>query len=75
MVCQYLAEIYELFLLGTLPEEESAAARGHLEHGCPACLDYLREAALIVHFLSQTARPARPDPKVKSHVLRQLRTK
>jgi hypothetical protein len=75
MVCRHLTELYELFLLGTLSGEEEAAARGHLEHGCLACLAQLREAALIVYFLSQTARPARPDPKLKAQLLCHLRKK
>ncbi len=70
MDCQHLDESYELFLLGTLPAREAAEVSEHVERGCSYCLGHLREAALTVYLLSQTARPARLDPKLKSRLLR-----
>ena len=75
MGCQYLDEIYELFLLGVLSAEEGAKVQEHVERGCPYCLEQLREAALTVYLLSQTMRPARLDPKQKSQLLHRLRKK
>lgn len=75
MVCQYLEDLYELYLLGTLGEEDAAAVGEHLERACPSCLENLREAALTVYLISRTARLARPDPKSKSHLLRRLHKK
>ncbi len=75
MDCQYLDEIAELCLLGGFVGGTCAGLREHLERGCPACLEHLREAALTVYLLSQTTRPARPSPKVKSQLLSRLRKK
>lgn len=70
MGCQHLDESYELFLLGTLPADEAVEVSEHVSGGCTYCLEHLREAALTVYLLSQTVRPARLDPKLKSQVLR-----
>ncbi len=75
MGCQHLDEIYELSLLGTFAGGASADLREHIVRGCAYCLEHLREAALTVYLLSQTARPARPDPKLKAQLLRRLRKK
>ena len=75
MGCQYLDEIYELYLLGSLAEKESAEVCQHLKRGCVYCLERLREAVLTVYLLSLTARPARLDPKLKSQLLRHLHKK
>lgn len=75
MGCQHLDEIYELYLLGTLAREDCAGVREHVERSCPHCLERLREAVQTVYFLSQMTRSARPDPKLKSHLLRRLRRK
>jgi predicted anti-sigma-YlaC factor YlaD len=73
MGCQYLEDLFELYLLGTLCREDLAAVDEHLARGCPNCLEQLREAALTVYVLAQPARAARLDPKHKSQLLRRLR--
>jgi predicted anti-sigma-YlaC factor YlaD len=73
MGCQYLEDVFELYLLGALCREDLAAAEEHLARGCPDCLEHLREAALTVYLLTQPARPARLDPKHKSQLLRRVR--
>lgn len=73
MGCQYLDQIYELFLLGALSAEEDATVQEHVERGCPYCLEQLREAALTVYFLTRTGCPERPHPKQKSALLHRLR--
>lgn len=73
MGCQYLDQIYELFLLGALSPEEDASVLEHVERDCPYCLDQLREAALAVYFLTRTGRTERPDPRQKSALLLRLR--
>jgi len=75
MGCQYLEDLYELYLLGALSPQDSAAVGEHLERGCPSCFENLREATLTVYLLSQPARPARPDPKLKSRLMRHLHKK
>lgn len=72
---QHLDEIYELYLLGTLAGEGGADVGEHLRRGCASCLDRLREAALTVYLLCQMTPTARPDPKLKSRLLRRLRKK
>jgi predicted anti-sigma-YlaC factor YlaD len=73
MGCQYLEDLFELYLLGTLCREDLAAVDEHLARGCPNCLEQLREAALTVYILAQPARAARLNPKRKSQLLRRLR--
>ena len=73
MGCQYLEDLFELYLLGAACPEDSAAVFEHLARGCPQCLDQLREAALTVYLLAQPARAARVDPKRKAGLLRLLR--
>ena len=75
MGCQYLEEAFELFLLGTLPAEESAEIRAHLDRHCPLCIARLREAGMIVYLLAGGARPGRPGPKWKQNMLRHLKKK
>jgi len=72
MDCRHLEELYELYLLGTLPDESAADLSDHLTRGCAHCLERIREAAQTVYLLSLTARPARLDPKVKSQLLHRL---
>jgi anti-sigma factor RsiW len=72
MGCQYLDELYELWLLGALSEPGSQELREHLERGCPRCLARVREAAETVYLLARATKPARPHPRVKSELLRQI---
>ncbi len=75
MGCQHLDEYYELFLLGTVADGACLDIRHHVEAGCPYCLERLREAAHSIYLLVMTARAARPDPKLKSQLLKKLRKK
>jgi len=72
MGCQYLEDLFELYLLGALCAEDVAAVDEHLARGCPQCLEQLREATLTVYLLAQPVRPARLDPKHKSRLLRRI---
>ena len=73
MVCQYLEDEFELYLLGVTNAEESNTVSEHLATGCPRCLAQLREAVLTVYLLSQPSKPGRLDPKSKASLLRRLR--
>ncbi|MGA8185968.1 MAG: hypothetical protein WB819_20250 [Terriglobia bacterium] len=73
MECQYLDDVYELFLLGLLKPKETAEMKEHLELGCPYCLDHLREAAQSVYFLLSGAKARKPPAHVKTEILRSLR--
>ncbi len=72
MDCQHLEDLYELFLLGALPEQSSAELREHLERGCPACLERVRDAVQTVYLLSLRAKSVRLNPKLKARLLLQL---
>jgi hypothetical protein len=72
MGCQYLDELYELWLLGAISEPGEQELRDHLGRGCPRCLARIREAAETVYLLGRATKPARPHPRVKSELLRQI---
>jgi hypothetical protein len=69
---RHLEDVYELFLLGALPEEDSREVREHLTQGCEHCLERAKEAARTVYLLSLTLKPSSPGPKVKADLLRLL---
>jgi len=73
--CRHLEDIYELFLLGTLEEEDSLQLREHLAPGCGHCAHRLKEAARTVYLLSLTGKPVAPGPKLKTDLLRMLKNK
>jgi anti-sigma factor RsiW len=70
---RHLEDVYELFLLGALPPEDSLELCEHLTQGCEHCRKRLKEAARMVYLLSLTAKPASPGPKAKADLLRLLR--
>ena len=72
MGCQYLEELYELFMLGALSEEASVELHNHLARGCEHCRARLREAAGMVYLLCLGSKSVRPSPKLKSQILRHL---
>jgi hypothetical protein len=79
MGCQYLEELYELYLLGVLDPEDAERISEHVRRQCPNCCQGLHEAALTVYLLCQTTSPARvsarADSQQKAELLRRLRLK
>jgi hypothetical protein len=75
MVCQYLEDLFELYLLGVASAEETTTISEHLRTGCPNCLARLREAVLTIYTLCQTTKPGRLDPKWKTNLLNRLHSK
>jgi hypothetical protein len=75
MDCRHLEEVYELFLLGTLPEENSQDLLEHLRRGCERCVARVKEAAQTAYSLSLAGKPVTPSPKVKIEILRSLSKK
>jgi anti-sigma factor RsiW len=57
---RHLDDIYELYLLGLLPEKESLAIKEHLERRCLQCLARLSEAAQTVYALTLIGWEPRP---------------
>ena len=72
MGCQHLDEVYELWLLGALAGQSALDLREHLGRGCPQCLARVREAVETVYLLGLASKPARPHPRVKAELLRQV---
>ena len=75
MDCRHLEDVYELFLLGALSDEDSQQLREHLKEGCADCVGRVKEAARTVYLLSLVAKPASPGPKTKADLLRMLKNK
>ena len=75
MGCEHLDEYYELYLLGAEADGACLDINEHVERECPYCLEHVREAAESVYLLTMTARPARPNPKLKAQLIKRLRKK
>ncbi|HTS71857.1 MAG TPA: hypothetical protein VMO17_23010 [Terriglobia bacterium] len=75
MGCQHLEELYELWLLGAIPPENSLELREHLARDCPHCRARLRDAAQTVYLLGLAAKPAPPPARVKAELLRRISRK
>ena len=75
MGCQHLEELYELWLLGALSARSSLDLREHLARGCAHCLARVRDATETVYVLELASKPARPNPRVKAELLRQISLK
>ena len=72
MDCQYLENLYELFVLGSLEVSDAALGREHLNRQCPECLHGLRQAMLTLVALLQMAKPVRSNPKLKSRLMERI---
>lgn len=75
MVCPYLEDLWELYLLGVLSADDTRSVSEHLATGCASCGEQLHDAALTVYFLTQTGRTVRPSPKSKASLLRRLQSR
>ena len=75
MDCRYLDDVYELFLLGQVKAKDAVEITGHIERGCPYCIEHLHEAAQSVYFLLSSAKPRKPNPSMKAETLRDLHRK
>jgi len=73
MGCEHLDEYYELYALGAAPEGAGEDIREHVTSQCAYCVEHLREAALSIYLLCLAPKPVRPDPKLKSQILKRLR--
>lgn len=75
MDCRHLDDLYELYLLGLLTEEEAGDLKSHLERECPHCLARLCEAAETIYFFLMALPKSKPSPKAKAAILRRIRRK
>jgi hypothetical protein len=70
MVCPYLEDIWELYLLGVLNADETQNASEHLASGCAQCGEQLRDASLAVYLLLQPSQTARPQARATAQLKR-----
>jgi anti-sigma-K factor RskA len=69
MKCEELREMYELYTLGILEDEERDEIDAHLSRGCEACRRSLRDA-LATNAAVLTAAPAlKPPARLKRRVM------
>ncbi len=73
MDCRHLEDLYELFLLRALSETEETQVLEHVERNCPACLEGLRHAGMMLYALLLSAPPVKSSPKQKGRLLRRLK--
>lgn len=62
MTCEELKDVFELYALGVLEDDEKSEIEEHLARGCQACQSNLRDAlavnALVMASVTQTAPPS-----------------
>lgn len=75
MVCPYLEDSWELYLLGMLSAEDAHTVSDHLATGCSRCCEQACDAAMTVYFLVQTGHKVRPDARSKASLLRRVRNR
>lgn len=75
MDCRHLDDLYELYLLGLLADEESGDLRDHLSRGCSTCMARLREAAETIYFFILSLPKGRPDRRWRDEIVRRTRRK
>ena len=75
MDCRHLDDIYELYLLGLLTDEEAEGLGDHLKRDCPYCLARLREASETVFFFLTALSKGRPSQKAKAAILKRISRK
>ncbi len=73
MVCSYLEDLWELYLLDALSDEDARTVSEHLSTGCSHCIEQLRDAALAAYVLLSSGRDVRPSPKIKANLIRRLK--
>jgi hypothetical protein len=69
MSCEELRDYYELYAMGAAGEPEKSEIRDHLNRGCEDCMAGMKRARSIASFLSGTAPPGAPSPKLRRRIL------
>lgn len=73
MDCRPLANLYELYLLGALPDADAAQIRSHLRGQCPVCAGAVHDAALTILALLESLPPAASTPQQRAHCMARLK--
>ena len=69
MRCEELREMYELYTLGILEDEERDEIDAHLERGCEACRKSLNQALAMNAAVLTAAPEIRPPSRLKRRVM------
>ncbi|HLJ51566.1 MAG TPA: anti-sigma factor [Bryobacteraceae bacterium] len=69
MTHEELRDLYELYVLGVLEQDEKAEIEGHLSRGCEECNEGLRSAIGITSFLATLPEPVQPRKQLRQRVL------
>jgi anti-sigma-K factor RskA len=62
-------ELYELYVLGALEQEETAAMEEHVRTQCEYCMAHISDAALVVASLSGLADSQKPPARLRQRVI------
>src|SRR5580700_8805351 len=69
MRCEELREMYELYTLGILEDEEREEIEAHLSRGCEACRQSLRDALATNAAVLASAPAIKPPARLKRRVM------
>jgi anti-sigma-K factor RskA len=69
MKCEELREMYELYTLGILEDEERNEIEAHLRRGCEACRQSLRDALATNAAVLSAAPEVKPPGRLKRRVM------
>ncbi len=69
MTHEELRDLYELYLLGVLEQDEKTEIDGHLSRGCAECSAGVRSAMGITAFLATIPEPVQPRKQLRQRVL------
>jgi len=62
-------ELYELYVLGVLEQEETAAIEEHVRTQCEYCMAHISDAALVAASLSGLADSQKPPVRLRQRVI------
>jgi hypothetical protein len=69
MTCEELQPDYLLYAMGTMAEPESTELRAHLDRGCAACTEGLRQAQALAYSLGAGVDGPEPPRALRNRVL------
>jgi len=69
MTCEELRPDYLLYTIGTLAEPESSEIREHLDRGCPACTEGLRQAQALAYSMGAALPGPEPPRELRDRVV------
>jgi hypothetical protein len=69
MTCEELQDVYELYALGLLDEDEKNEADAHLNRGCANCRKSLNDALALNSILMATTAEVKPRSRLRRRIL------